>query len=323
MEKLNRAIGGYFELELKKSRSYYPDAIRLNSARNALEYVLRVRQYSKVYIPYYTCDVILEPLIKLDIPFEFYHINKDLEPVFNYNKIGLKEGFLYNNYFGIKNLFIKHLSAKISNLIIDNAQSFFSTPLKGIDTFYSPRKFFGVSDGAYLSIDKELKDDFQQDTSHDRMSHLLIRADKNAEEGYADFGFNDSCLINEPIKKMSNLTHKLLCSINYDLVKRKRIENFNYLHDNLNKHNNLKIENFEENIPMVYPLWTKNLNLKKRLLDNQIYCATYWPNVTNWCDEGDIELQLMTEIVNLPIDQRYSIDDMNHIINTLKKFEYA
>jgi hypothetical protein len=173
---------------------------------------LRVREYSKVYIPYYTCYVILEPFIKLDIPYEFYHINENLEPVFKFEKTGLKEVFLYTNYFGIKDAFIKHLSGKISNLIIDNAQSFFSRPLKGIDTFYSPRKFFGVSDGAYLFIDKELKEDFDQDISHDRMSHLLIRVDKSAEEGYADFSFNDSCLINEPIKKMSNLTHKLLCS---------------------------------------------------------------------------------------------------------------
>jgi hypothetical protein len=250
----------------------------------------------------------------LDIPYEFYHINENLEPVFKFEKIGLKEGFLYTNYFGIKDAFIKHLADKISNLIIDNAQSFFSRPLKGIDTFYSPRKFFGVSDGAYLFIGKELKEDFEQDVSHNRMSHLLIRADKSAEEGYADFGSNDSCLINEPIKKMSNLTHKLLCSINYDQVKRKRIENFNYLHDNLNNQNKLRIESFAENIPMVYPFWTKDLNLKKRLLDNRIYCATYWPNVTNWCDEGDIELQLMTEVVNLPIDQRYDLETMRNIL---------
>ena len=49
------AIGGYFELELRKGKHYHENALRLNSARNAFEYILRVRNYKKIYIPYYTC----------------------------------------------------------------------------------------------------------------------------------------------------------------------------------------------------------------------------------------------------------------------------
>ena len=33
-------IGGYFELELRKGEEYHKEAIRLNSGRNAFEYVL-------------------------------------------------------------------------------------------------------------------------------------------------------------------------------------------------------------------------------------------------------------------------------------------
>lgn len=68
-------IGGYFSLELPFSEEYHKDAIRLNTGRNCLEYILRVRKHSKVYIPYYTCDVLLEPFEKLGIRYEFYHIN--------------------------------------------------------------------------------------------------------------------------------------------------------------------------------------------------------------------------------------------------------
>ncbi len=65
-------------------------------------------------------------------------------------------GFLCTNYFGIKDEFITSLSKQVSNLIVDNAQSFFSNPIENIDTFYSPRKFFGVSDGAYLYCDTRI-----------------------------------------------------------------------------------------------------------------------------------------------------------------------
>ena len=73
-------IGGYFGLELNNSEHYHNDALRLNTARNCFEYVLRARQYKKVYIPYYTCEVMLEPINKLGLQYEFYQINELLEP---------------------------------------------------------------------------------------------------------------------------------------------------------------------------------------------------------------------------------------------------
>src|SRR5690606_38550323 len=94
-------IGGYFGLELKAGTHYHNEAIRLNTARNCFEYILRAKEYKKVYIPFYTCEVLLEPLTKLKIAYTFYHINECLEPV---EIISLKadEAFLYTNYFGVK-----------------------------------------------------------------------------------------------------------------------------------------------------------------------------------------------------------------------------
>jgi hypothetical protein len=314
-----KAIGGYFELELGTSGEYYPQAIALNTARNAFEYVLKVRRYKKVYIPYFTCEVMLEPLNKLKLEYEFYHISQSLEPVFDYAKIKSDEGFLYTNYFGLKNIFVFDLGRKISNLIIDNAQSFFAVPINNVDTFYSPRKFFGVSDGAYLFCNKQLDETLEQDASYNRMAHLLIRADENAEAGYSEFNSNDASLVNQPIRQMSNLTHKILSSINYDEVKTKRIQNFQYLHEFLKDTNLLNMELTNEEVPLVYSFLTKDIALKKRLIDNKIYCAAYWPNVIVWCKEGSVEAQLTKELIHLPIDQRYSEVEMNKIIKLIIK----
>jgi hypothetical protein len=312
-----KSIGGYFELELSSLGEYHYNAIAINTARNAFEYILKVRKYSKVYIPYYTCDVMLESIKKLKIDFEFYHINRDLEPVFDFNKITSEEGFLCTNYFGLKDNFIYNLGIKVSNLIIDNAQSFFSKPINNVDTFYSARKFFGVGDGAYLFCNTLLNEELEQDISYKRMSHLLIRSDTNAEAGYLDFCSNDASLIDHPIKKMSNLTHKILNSIDYEKVKTKRIQNFKYLHEFLKDRNLLKIEELDQQVPLVYPFWTKDITLKKKLADNKIYCATYWPNVLEWCDEDFLEVQLTKELIHLPIDQRYSRQEMNKIIKLI------
>jgi len=312
-----KEIGGYFQLDLNKNLEYHPNAIKLNIARNALEYILIVRKYKKIYIPFFTCDVILEPLKKLNIEYEFYNIDVQFEPVFNYNNIKENEGFLYTNYFGLKDIFVNELSKLVTNLIIDNAQSFFSKPIENIDTFYSPRKFFGVPDGGYLYCNKLINYKLAIDISIARMEHILIRLETNASNGYTKFCSNESALKNQPIMEMSNITKKILDSIDYNEAEFKRIENFHYLHNHLKKNNLLKIELDKVCVPMVYPYWCKDKNLKKLLIENNIYTATYWNNVINWCAEETLEYKFSKEVIYLPIDQRYGIEDMARIINIL------
>ena len=55
------------------------------------------------------------------------------------------------------------------NIIVDHTHAFFQKPLKGIDTLYSCRKFWGVSDGAYLSTDASLTENKTVDYSAERM----------------------------------------------------------------------------------------------------------------------------------------------------------
>ncbi|RRN77864.1 hypothetical protein EIM50_17425, partial [Pseudoxanthomonas sp. SGD-10] len=104
-----KALGGYFELQLPSNEEYYTSMVKLNTGRNAFEYLLRVNRYSAVYIPYFTCEVMLEPLKKLKIPYHFYTINENLEPVLDF-EIGETECLLYTNYSGIKQDAVEALS---------------------------------------------------------------------------------------------------------------------------------------------------------------------------------------------------------------------
>ncbi|NRS89389.1 hypothetical protein HNQ02_002318 [Flavobacterium sp. 7E] len=312
------AIGGYFGLELSKKSEWHSEAIALNTGRNSFEYILRAKQYQKVYLPYFTCEVMLEPILKLGLKYDFYPIDEKLEPLFDYNLIQDDEVFLYTNYFGLKNSYVEWLASLNKNITIDNAQAFFSKPLNGVDTFYSARKFFGVSDGAYLFTDKTINESIGFDESYERMGHLLKRLDTSAEEGYSLFSQNDSGLVNQPIKKMSQLTQRILQSFDYNLIKQNRQANFKQLHARLKDTNLFKFGKVNDQVPMVYPYWTKNKELKKRLQENRIYCASYWPNIKNWCEPSCLEYHLMEEILCLPIDHRYDSKDMEYIINILK-----
>lgn len=311
-------IGGYFELELRKGEHYHKNAIRLNTARNCFEYVLRTRNYKKVYVPYYTCEVMLEPIKKLGIGYEFYTINASLEPVDQYALKG-GEAFLYTNYFGLKQECVLRL-AKVygKQLIVDNAQAFYAEPIQGIDTFYSARKFFGVPDGAYLYTEKRLEKELGQDVSFERMSHLLKRIDLGAEAGYQDFRKNDDSLCNQEIKCMSRLTESLLSGIDYEAAKQQRRENYALLDVALRKSNLIHLEMEDEMVPMVYPYVTEDSMLRQKLIERKVFVAIYWPNVKEWAGEEILERALVDRLTPVPIDHRYGKDEMERILRIVK-----
>lgn len=308
------AIGGYFELELRKDGHYHKDALRLNTARNCFEYVLRTRNYVKVYVPYYTCEVMLEPICKLSVQYEFYYINEKLEPTV-LPKLNVNEAFLYTNYFGLKQECVKRLALIYGKqLIVDNAQAFYAEPLEGIDTFYSARKFFGVSDGAYLYTDKPLQQEFEQDYSYERMSHLLKRIDLGPEAGYQDFRRNDDALCNQGIKKMSKLTEAVMAGIDYEAAKNKRRENYQQLEEAFGDSNQIHLEMDSLSVPMVYPYLTENGEvLKKKLIENKVFVATYWPNIQKGIACKMMEYELAERLVLIPCDQRNGIGEMGKI----------
>lgn len=314
----NRTMGGYFQLQLANGNEYYPDLVRLNTARNAFGYILETRKYTKVYLPFFTCEVMLEPLFRLNIPYQFYRINKQLEPILDF-EIGATECLLYNNYFGLKQNAVERLSHTVRNLIVDNAQAFYSEPLTGIDTFYSCRKFFGVPDGAYLQIDTEKYLELESDISVNRFSHLVKSIDQGIEDSYTDFIQNENGLIGNEIKSMSVLTKAILSNIDYSTCKDKRIENFNFLHENLSSVNELEID-FPLAAPaMLYPFLVSKTGIKEKLIDKKIFVPTYWPNIFKWTTNDMLEYQLAKNVIYLPVDHRYNLHQMSYMLNILEE----
>jgi hypothetical protein len=216
---------------------------------------------------------------------------------------------------------ISELRSHFKNLIIDNSQAFYDKPFTGTPTFYSPRKFFGLPDGGLVfNADEISENSYNQDISGDRISHLITRLELGAETGYPQFKHNDASLINQPILRMSKLTYKLMRGIDYEKSKKDRIANFNFLHEKLKKQNELSylIENRQFFCPMVYPFFCKNCDpIRKRLLDNKIFTATYWPNLACIVEENDFENVLIKNMIPIPIDSRNSVDDNDLIINLI------
>lgn len=311
-----KEIGGFFELDLPKGEQYHTNALKLNSARNCFKYLLQASKPTKVWLPAYCCDSLIEPLTIENVAYEFYSINKQFDPVL-LPELGAGERFLYINYFGLKDKFIKKLiELYAEKLIIDNTQAFFNKPPLNIDTFYSARKFFGVADGGYLYTNKKINNELEYDLSSNNMTHVLGRYELTASDFYKQYRTSESSLVSQPVKKMSKITESLMGIIDYKQAEKKRVENFIYLANALNNVNLIDIESDLSSVPMVYPLLIKE-NLKNELINNKIYVASYWQDAIKRVDENSVEDNFIKYLIPLPIDQRYSLEDMDRILKVI------
>lgn len=320
------AIGGYFELADLVERGVFPhnDGVLLNTGRNALEYILRgIGEVKHFFLPYYTCEVVLEPLKKLNIPYTYYHINTDFEIA---DELNPQEGeyIIANNYYGIKDAYIQKLAEKYGDqLIVDCAQAFFAKPLPGIKAFYSMRKYVGVADGGVAYLGNLLDDSVEveeMEKTDDHDSHLFKRKQFGAEAGFADYQANEKKLDNQPVRLMSFQTKWLLNHIDYDKVVARRRDNYHYLHEALGGMNSLSLPDVDSfACPMVYPFMMKtDHNLRKELIDNKIFVARYWPNVEE--KKGfETESDMAMNVIPIPCDQRYGKDKMSQIVELIKQ----
>ena len=319
-----KAIGGYFELaDNDCNKGILPvDGVALNTCRNALEYIILHLSYVKrIFVPYYTCEAVIEPLLRLSIKFEFYHIDENLELA---EEILLREGdyLIVNNYFGVKDSYMEQLADKYrERLIIDNAQALFAPTFPNIKAVYSVRKFVGVADGGFaVGVPVDLSFDYEIDDSSEHDSHLLIRKEMGAEAGFKDYQANECKLDNQSIRRMSTQTQSILSQVDYEAIKERRRQNYWCLRESLEKKNLLRLPSVDSFVcPMVYPFMTSDESLRERLIDNKVFVALYWPNVLQWCKESELEYKLTNEILPLPIDQRYGEDDMKIILNIICK----
>ncbi len=73
---------------------------------------------------------------------------------------------------------------------------------------------------------------------------------------------------------------------------------------------------------MVYPYLINNGNkLKEILIKHKIYIPTYWNNILDYTKDSDWEYYLSNNLICLPIDQRYNVEDLKLIINLINKWK--
>jgi len=114
---------------------------------------------------------------------------------------------------------------------------------------------------------------------------------------------------------------------NIDMVQaaNRRRRNFVVLHQCLGDRNELKplIEvalNDVAFVPFTYPLFRSHVaNLKADLVREGIFVPTLWAALTNDERLSRFERRLTSDVLHLPIDQRYETVDMERLVSAVER----
>lgn len=317
---MKKEIGGYLELEEFTGEEYYSGLYKVNLGRTALLWLLESRKCKKLLLPYFLCDSVISACEEQGIQLEFYHLDDTLSPLIK-RPLGLEDGewlYLVNYYGQLTDETIRLYKNTYQQIIVDHTHAFYQRPIPGVDTLYSCRKFFGLSDGAYISTDAELTSGKLPDHSHERMLHVLGRYELDAGTYYQKMLDNASTYHHMEIRTMSRLTQNLLKAIDYPKIKERREANYQLLRNLLPSQNP-----FTRTIPegpFAYPYYHPDgIRLRKALAQKKIFVPTNWSNVLEQMPSGSPEYDWAANILPLPCDQRYGMDEMRYIAETLQE----
>ncbi|MFV0528660.1 MAG: hypothetical protein ACK5MN_08095 [Lachnospiraceae bacterium] len=317
-----KEIGGYLQLERQRGDEYYPSLLRLNLGRTALLFLMKSLNIKRLWMPHLLCASVIDTCEKAGYSLSYYSIDENLAPVLNRTLHKDEYLFLVNYYGTLTDDAIRHYQEVYTHIIVDHTHAFFQAPLPGIPTLYSCRKFFGLPDGAYLYTGRPESDlwasysKLEMDISCDRMAHILGRFETDASTYYSQMLATAHSYEDEMVKQMSPLTRNLLCGIDYPAVQRTREQNYSFLQHHLSASNQLKFP--APTAPFVYPYYHRQAPLlRQKLAAAKVYIPVYWKNVIELMPSESIEHTYAQNILPLPCDQRYTLEDMQELLSRL------
>ena len=319
----NKEIGGYLEMETFLGKEYFNDLYRLNLGRTSFVWLLQNIEHERVFLPKFICDSVNKSALDAGFELVSYGLDENLTPLFD--KCGEPGGndilYLVNFYGQLSSDEIKNYKKTYPNIIVDNAQAFYDAPVEGVHTLYSARKFFGLTDGAYVATPGSTNyDSLPADKSQDRVRYLVGRMEDTAREHYSEMLAANETFSTEIPRKMSKFTQNMLRAIDYEAVKKKRCENYEVLSNLLPNDNPFNRRTPE--CPFAYPFFHEDgVAVRKYLAENNIFIPTLWKFLIEEMPEDSLEHQWSANILSLPIDQRYSEEDLKIVADAIRNYK--
>lgn len=304
-----------------------------------------------VFLPSYCCHTMIHPFLRHGLKVEFYDMVLAESGGLTYC-IDLNRNFdviLIMQYFGFYNPDAAQLITRLKQygkIVIEDAthsilqQSPYSKESDYV--FASYRKWMAIRGGAivikragamgkettdladgpvvrnrYLALKSraiaEKKDYFHKEKTSEKMYlELFHEAESMIEEEYAGFDIDEE-------------SAEIIHFTDYERIQTIRRNNARCLLDRLGELPHMKLmfrEVTVRDVPLFVPICMKEqdrLSLRQYLISNHIYLPIHWP-ISELHDVTDTGKQLFESELSVICDQRYDIEDMEHIALMIRKW---
>ncbi len=305
----------------------------------------------KVLIPAFSCGTVIVPFVREGWEIAYYGIHRSLVPnkknliecieSFNPSVVFLQNYFGYDTLSGIENV-IALCRQKNIVVIEDLTQCLFSAFKKTEADYYvsSFRKFIAIPEGGILlskhaSIEWEIKEAVPQILEVAREAFDIKK--KYMEEDFSiqkevflEKYRNLKALIAEysDIYQMNVESKKFLQCIDSQMLIQKRRENYKVLYHELGTVSWLTcifgIPKSTET-PLYFPVYIncsdKREEIQSYLSLENIYCPIVWPRYMRQSEIDNDSNYIYDHILCIPCDQRYGLEEMQRIVQVIKKLE--
>lgn len=316
----------------------------LRSGRDAIRYVAKLckEEYRTVLMPALACSCMPEPFVKEGYKVIYYKVNKDFSADLNdiEKKLSSNSIFFFMNYFGQESITSKDakmIRNKVENIIL--VEDITHDLLKRRNevwqsdfTVCSIRKWFAIPDGGMvigkepfkiLQIEEDSYFAELRENAMKQKSVYLSNGEKLQKEEYR----NALAVSNEYIDYTNNLSNiheesmKMLSHIDLKKIYELRIENVKVLKKGIARITGIEplVANCEDST-LYYPICVKGKQseLQRKLAEESIYLPVIWPlpkGAEGICRVAD---DVAVSMLAIPCDHRYSVEDMNRIVEVLQ-----
>lgn len=306
-----------------------------DSGRSATRYLLQYTQHNTIALPEYLCESIVDCFP--DSSKVYYSVDGSLQiqklDNFPWDSIDV---FYLLHYFG--SLQQEHTLEYILEkkreygfvIIEDTTHSIFTkTQTIGDYCVCSLRKWFPIPDGGVLysklDIEQEEYNQLSQICSN-RIDGMVLKSFylngcTNDKDAYRKILLNAENQLDRQsdIYKISAISQFILKCQSVSEIISKRQQNHAVLQKAIG---DLlpEIQTRERTVaPYIYVTRvTKRDELRAYLTRNQVYCPVHWPVPATWKSEA--AMALSKELISIPIDQRYGIDEVMNTAQIVRGF---
>lgn len=294
---------------------------------------------SHVHLPAFLCESILQPVKALELDYSFYPVQLDLTAQPDPPK---NSAVLLIHYFGCINKATDSLredSGKDYYLIEDASHVFLNKDYfleDGIQfVFFSTRKHGPTVLGGWCNLDMDLENpskDIDLYTWKSLAARMikgmyLIESDEEVDQStesfYLELFRELEVSLDSDIypTKPPKIVLDIIDGLDWEEISRRRRDNWQALDDIIED----KVERFSKeltkgNVPLGYVIRHKNRNgIREKLAKHRIFAPVHWP-LPNEINRKRFpnSVALSDSLLTIPIDQRYSQDDITYLADVLK-----